>query len=120
VVGALAISVLRRRITTGDVWDSFKQTAELTSVLFILIIAGLLFSRFLVISGFVTDLTDLVINSGLSANGFLVLMVLMYLVLGMFIDPLSMLVMTVPFIYPVVVGYGLDAIWFGVVLCKTD
>jgi C4-dicarboxylate transporter DctM subunit len=117
-VGALFISIARRRISSGDVWDSFKQTAELTSVLFILIIAGLLFSRFLVISGFVTELTDLVINSGLSANGFLVLMVLMYLVLGMFIDPLSMLVMTVPFIFPVVKGYGLDPIWFGVILCK--
>jgi len=117
-VGALFISVARRRITTGDVWESFKQTAELTAVLFILIIAGLLFSRFLVISGFVTDLTDIVINSGLSANGFLIVMVLLYLVLGMFIDPLSMLVMTVPFIFPVIQGYGLDPIWFGVVLCK--
>ncbi len=117
-VGALFISIARRRITTHDVWDSVKQTAELTSVLFILIIAGLLFSRFLVISGFVTDLTDVVINSGLSANGFLVLMVLMYLLLGMFIDPLSMLVMTVPFIFPVVVGYGMEPIWFGVILTK--
>ena len=43
-VGALAISVARRRISTVDVWASFKQTAELTAVLFILIIAGLLFS----------------------------------------------------------------------------
>ncbi len=117
-VGALAISIVRRRITAGNVWDSFKQTAELTSVLFILIIAGLLFSRFLVISGFVTDLTSLVIDSGLSANGFILVMVLMYLVLGMFIDPLSMLVMTVPFIFPVIQGYGLDTIWFGVILCK--
>ncbi len=117
-VGALFISIVRRRITTSDVWASFKQTAELTAVLFILIIAGLLFSRFLVISGFVTELTDIVINSGLSANMFIVLMVLMYLLLGMFIDPLSMLVMTVPFIFPVVKGYGLDPIWFGVILCK--
>jgi tripartite ATP-independent transporter DctM subunit len=117
-VGALAISVARRRISTSNVWEAFKQTAELTSVLFILIIAGLLFSRFLVISGFVTDLTSLVIDSGLSANGFIIVMVLMYLVLGMFIDPLSMLVMTVPFIFPVVQGYGLDTIWFGVILCK--
>ncbi len=117
-VGALFIAIARRRITTSGVWDSFKQTAELTSVLFILIISGLLFSRFLVISGFVTDLTDLVINSGLSAEGFLVVMVLMYLVLGMFIDPLSMLVMTVPFIFPVVVGFGMDPIWFGVILTK--
>jgi C4-dicarboxylate transporter, DctM subunit len=117
-VGALAISVLRRRIGPGAVWVSFKQTAELTAVLFILIIAGLLFSRFLVVSGFVTDLTDLVINSGLPAGGFIFVMVLMYLLLGMFIDPLSMLVMTVPFIHPVILGYGLDPIWFGVILCK--
>lgn len=114
----MAISIIRGRIGTDDVWDSFKQTAEPTSDLFILIIAGLLFSRFLVVSGFVTDLTDLVINSGLSASGFIVVMVLMYLLLGMFIDPISMLVMTVPFIYPVIEGYGLDPIWFGVVLCK--
>lgn len=117
-VGALAISLVRRRISKGDVWNAFKQTAELTSVLFILIIAGLLFSRYLVVSGFVTDLTDIVINSGLSAGGFIVLMVGMYLLLGMFIDPLSMLVMTVPFIFPVIQGYGLHPIWFGVVLCK--
>lgn len=116
--GALAISVARRRITTGDVWVSFKQTAELTAVLFILIIAGLLFSRFLVVSGFITDLTDIVTGSGLSAAWFIFAMVLMYLVLGMFIDPLSMLVMTVPFIHPVVKSYGLDPIWFGVILCK--
>ena len=118
VVGALGISLARRRISRMALWDSLKQTAELTAVLFILIIAGLLFSRFLVVSGFVSDLTDLVINSGLSASGFIFVMVLMYLVLGMFIDPLSMLVMTVPFIFPVIQGYGLDPLWFGVILVK--
>ncbi|WP_417426781.1 TRAP transporter large permease [Hoeflea sp.] len=117
-VGALGISLARRKLTGGDLWLSMRQTAELTSVLFVLIIAGVFFSRFLVLSGFVTDLTNLVTNSGLSAGGFIVVMVLMYLVLGMFIDPLSMLVMTVPFIFPVVQAYGLNPIWFGVILCK--
>jgi C4-dicarboxylate transporter DctM subunit len=117
-VGALAISLARRRISAGDIWLSFKQTAELTAVLFILIIAGLLFSRFLVVSGFITDLTDIVTGSGLSAGWFIFVMVMMYLLLGMFVDPLSMLVMTVPFIHPMVKGFGLDPIWFGVILCK--
>jgi tripartite ATP-independent transporter DctM subunit len=116
--GALVISLARRRINGGQIWDSLKQTAELTSVLFIIIIGGLLFSRFLVISGFVTDLTDLVTASGLSAPLFILAMVVMYLVMGMFIDPLSMLVMTVPFIFPVIQSYGLDPIWFAVVLTK--
>ena len=70
------------------------------------------------VSGFITDLTDIVTSSGLSSSWFIFAMVLMYLLLGMFIDPLSMLVMTVPFIHPVVVSYGLDPIWFGVILCK--
>ncbi len=117
-VGALLISLARRRIGGRDIWESFKQTAELTSVLFIIIIGGLLFSRFLVVSGFITDLTELVTASGLTAPMFLLAMVVMYLIMGMFIDPLSMLVMTVPFIYPVIKSFGMDPIWFGVVLTK--
>ncbi|WP_158970272.1 TRAP transporter large permease [Chachezhania sediminis] len=116
--GALAIALVRRRISAAQIWSSMRETAELTAVLFVLIIAGLLFSRFLVLSGFVSDLTDLVTGSGLSAGGFIVVMVLMYFLLGMFIDPLSMLVMTVPFVFPVINAYGMDPIWFGVILCK--
>ncbi len=116
--GALAIALVRRQITAGRIWDSMRETAELTSVLFVLIIAGLLFSRFLVLSGFVSDLTELVTASGLSPGMFIFFMVVMYFVLGMFIDPLSMLVMTVPFVFPVINAYGMDPIWFGVILCK--
>lgn len=117
-VGALAISLARRRIGPRAIWDFFKQTAELTSVLFIIIIGGILFSRFLVVSGFITDLTDLVTESGFTAPMFILTIVVMYLIMGMFIDPLSMLVMTVPFIYPVIISFGMDPIWFGVVSVK--
>jgi tripartite ATP-independent transporter DctM subunit len=117
-VGALAISLARRRIGLRAIWDCFKQTAELTSVLFIIIIGGILFSRFLVVSGFITDLTDLVTASGLTAPMFILTIVVMYVIMGMFIDPLSMLVMTVPFIYPVIISFGMDPIWFGVVTVK--
>ncbi|MEL7982558.1 TRAP transporter large permease [Vreelandella titanicae] len=117
-VGAFAIAVLRRRMSGRRLWLSIRETAELTSILFVLIIAGLLFSRFLVLSGFVSDLTSLVTGSGLSDYGFILLIVLMYFVLGMFVDPLSMLVMTVPFVFPVIEAYGMHPIWFGVILCK--
>jgi tripartite ATP-independent transporter DctM subunit len=117
-VGALLIAMARRRIGPGAFWDAVKQTAELTSVLFIIIIGGLLFSRFLVVSGFVDDLTALVTDSGFTGPTFILAMVVMYLVLGMFIDPLSMLVMTVPFVYPVIKSFGMDPIWFGIILTK--
>lgn len=117
-VGALLIALGRRRLPAGKIWTSMKEAAELTAVLFAVIIAGLLFSRFLVMSGFVSDLADIVTNSGLTVWGFLAVIVIMYFIMGMFIDPLSMLVITVPFVFPVVQAYGLDPIWFGIFLCK--
>ncbi len=116
--GALLIALGRRKIGPGQIWESVRQTAELTSVLFIIIIGGLLFSRFLVVSGFVADLTVLVTDSGFTPATFILVMVLMYLVMGMFIDPLSMLVMTVPFVYPVIKSLGMDPIWFAIILTK--
>ena len=117
-VGALLITLGRRRIGAAQIWASVRQTAELTSVLFIIIIGGLLFSRFLVVSGFVADLTSLVTESGFTGPTFILAMVVMYLVLGMFIDPLSMMVVTVPFVFPVIQAFGMDPIWFGIVLTK--
>jgi C4-dicarboxylate transporter, DctM subunit len=117
-IGALLIALGRRKIGAGAIWEAVKQTAELTSVLFIIIIGGLLFSRFLVVSGFVADLTFLVTDSGFTGPTFILAMVVMYLVMGMFIDPLSMLVMTVPFIYPVVQSLDMDTIWFAIILTK--
>ena len=117
-VGALLIGLARRRLGPAAIWESVRQTAELTSVLFIIIIGGLLFSRFLVVSGFVADLTVLVTDAGFTAPTFILAMVAMYFVMGMFIDPLSMLVMTVPFVFPVVKAFGMDPIWFGIILTK--
>ena len=117
-VGALAIALARGRIGPRAMWGAVRQTAELTSILFIIIIGGLLFSRFLVLSGFITDLTQLITDSGLTGPAFILAMVAMYLVMGMFIDPISMLVVTVPFIYPVIQNFGMDPIWFGVIITK--
>jgi C4-dicarboxylate transporter, DctM subunit len=117
-VGALLIALGRRKIGAAQIWESVRQTAELTSVLFIIIIGGLLFSRFLVVSGFVADLTILVTESGFTPTTFILAMIVMYFVLGMFVDPLSMLVMTVPFVFPVIKSFGMDPIWFGIIVTK--
>jgi len=54
------IALGRRKISGAQIWESVGQTAELASVLFIVIIGGLLFSRFLVVSDFVADLTKMI------------------------------------------------------------
>jgi len=116
--GALVIGFVRRRLTGKSLWASLKEAVVTTAVLFLIIIGGLLLSRLLLVSGFIGAVTGFVSTAELSIWGFLLAAIVIYLVLGMFVDGVSMLVMTIPFLHPVAVGLGLDPIWFGVIVVK--
>ena len=109
---------MRSKINWPVLCESLRQTAVTTGVLFLIIIAGLLFSRMLLVNGFIPSLTDLVQQLGLTPARFILITVLLFLVLGMFVDTISMMVMTIPFLYPIAKTIGIDGIWFGVILVK--
>ena len=67
-------------------------------------------------SGFVGDLTALETDSAFTGPTFIMAMVVMHLILGMFINSLSMLVMTVPFVFPVIKSFGIAPIWLSIIL----
>ena len=117
-IGALLIALLQRRLTAPAFWEALKSTAATTGVLLAIIIGGLLFSRMLVLSGFIAEFTGLVISIGVDPWLFLLGIVIIYLVLGMFVDSLSMIVVTLPVLYPVAVQLGIDTIWFAVIIVK--
>ena len=73
-----------------------------------------------VLSGFVEDLVALVTIGGIPPVAVIGLICLMYIVLGCAMDPMSMLVCTMPFIYPLVVAMGYDGIWFGIIYTKVS
>ncbi len=116
--GAILISLLRGKLTGEGFIESLKDTAMMTAVLFLIIIGGLLLSRLLLVSGVLREITSMFGDEGMSIAWFLTLAVLMFIVLGMFVDGLSMLVMTVPIMYPISQTLGLDPIWFGVIVVK--
>lgn len=116
--GAILISLLRGKLSGKGFIESLKETAMMTAVLFLIIIGGLLLSRLLLVSGVLREITSMFGNEGMSVAWFLTLAVLMFIVLGMFVDGLSMLVMTVPIMYPISQTLGLDPIWFGVIVVK--
>ncbi|MEO1190634.1 MAG: TRAP transporter large permease [Pseudomonadota bacterium] len=116
--GALVIGLAMRRLTGQDIWEALIDAAKITCVIFLIVMAGLLFSRFLVISGFIGELRSFVLASELGIVGFLAITVVIFLILGMFIDSVSLLVVTVPFLFPISQALGLDPIWFGVLVVK--
>ncbi|WP_332813838.1 TRAP transporter large permease [Ramlibacter sp.] len=117
-LGALAICIGRRKLGRAEFADALSQTVSTTASLFLIIIGGLLFSRLLLHMGFIGAITDFVESAKLSPLVFIGFVVLIYLVLGCFVDTVTMMVMTIPFIYPSLEPLGLDPIWFAVLIVK--
>lgn len=117
-LGALAICLMRRKMSGKEFWGALSQTVSVTTTLFLIIIGGMLFSRLLLYVGFIDGITDFITESQLSPVLFILFVTATYLVLGCFVDTVTMMVMTVPFFYPSLSALGLDPIWFGVIVIK--
>jgi len=116
--GALGIAIWRGVGSPKEIRDSLVETAVSTGTIFLVLIGGLLFARFLVYSGFITDVVEVISKSQIEPWQVLVAVILFNLVLGMFIDTVSITVVTVPFLHPIMVELGYDPIWFGILLIK--
>lgn len=116
--GAILLALARRSISRRDLAGSFQETMVIAGTLFIVVIGGLLLSRFFVISGFIREMTGLIAAMDLGVYEFVAIVICLYLVLGMFIDPLSMVVVTLPVLYPLSQKLGMDGIWFAVIVVK--
>lgn len=116
--GAFAIALWKRGAEKGWLRQGLVESASVTGSIFAIIVGGLFFSRFLVVGGVVDVFSDAVAGMFHTAGGVLAAFSLMYIVLGCFLDTASMMVITLPFVFPVVQTYGIDPIWFGIVFVK--
>ncbi|MEJ8572983.1 TRAP transporter large permease [Microbaculum marinum] len=114
--GAMAILAMRRRLTWSVLTRSFIDAAVTSAMLFLIVIGGLVYSRMLVLSGVITDVVDFTIALQLSPILLLLALSLVYIALGCLIDTLSMLLLTLPFVFPVIHAAGIDPIYFGVLV----
>jgi len=116
--GALLIAIARRKLTLGDFGTSIFEAARISAVIFIIIIAGLLLSRFLLVSGAISEINNFVIAASIGKFEFLIFFILTCFILGMFIDGVSVLVITLPFLFPIAQKLDINPIWFGVIVTK--
>jgi tripartite ATP-independent transporter DctM subunit len=116
--GAIAIGIALRKLTWRAFVGDVRQAVTMTGSIFLTIIAGFMFARFLVNSGAVGEMTQFIQATGMGKAEFLVFVVILYLVLGILLDGASLAVLTLPILYPVAISLGLDGIWFGVIFVK--
>ena len=117
-VGATLVSVMA--LASGAVRfsklpDILMETVTMTAMLYLIIIGAHVFGPFLALTHIPETLALQLQNFGLGPYGTLLLILLGYIILGMFFDGLAMLVVTMPVVYPIITGLGFDPIWFGVI-----
>ena len=98
--------------------EALMETAKLTVMIFTLVWGVFLFVRFLGFAGLPAAFADWVVALDMPPLAIVVCILLAYAVLGMFMDAIGMLVLTLPVVYPAVVALGYDPIWFGIVVVK--
>lgn len=116
VLTALVLALLYRELTIGRIWEALLASVRTFSSLSLVIAGAVVLSQAVALTGLPRDLIQLVGDSGLSPSVILVLIYAMYFVLGCFFGPIEMLLITLPFVFPLVTGLGYDPVWFGVVL----
>ena len=116
--GAFVIALIKRRLGWGSLVEVLKEAAVTTSVIFIIVVGGMMFARFLTYSGLVTTISTAMIGLGAGKYSYLLGFVLLFTVLGCFIEPIAIMVMTLPVMFPVMKEAGFDPIWLGVVAVK--
>ncbi len=114
VVVALFFAWRSKRLTWTMLETCFLQTARTTGMIMLILAAAFVLNLLISLSGVAETMTKAVTSLGLSATSMLLVLIVFYLILGMFMDVMSMLVATVPITYPIVTALGVDPIWFGI------
>lgn len=94
--------------------DSAMATVAATSAIFFIMIGATMLTSLLAITGLAPILTGFITDLGLSRIGFLLVLMVLYIVMGMFFDTLSMMLLTIPILLPTLETMGVSPLWFGV------
>ena len=117
--GAFCLAIYRKRgIGGGWLIPALQDAASISCIIFVILIGGLLLSRMLAVVGVIDDMVFQITAIASTPVMFMIMASILYIVLGCFLDTTSMMVVTLPFLFPVVVELNIDPIWFGIVLVK--
>lgn len=113
---ALLFALTRRDLTLAKIRDIFADSARTSAMMFGIILGAALFGEFVNITGVHEGLLAMVQGSGLPPFGVIMVMIAIYLVLGCVLESLSMILLTVPIFFPIVIALGYDPVWFGILV----
>ncbi|HDY96146.1 MAG: TRAP transporter large permease [Sulfitobacter litoralis] len=118
VVAATLIGFAQRKLTLQGLWDAVKETCIQTAAIFFIAAGAKIFVAFIALTNVAPMIVNVVAEAELSVVVLLLAIAAIYLLLGMFLDPIGIMVLTLPLMIPLVESYDMNLIWFGVVVIK--
>jgi C4-dicarboxylate transporter DctM subunit len=114
--GAFFFALARRTLGWRVLYEVLVESARTTAMLFTILIAAMMFANFVNFTTMPGDLKDWILHLGLPPLAVVGAMMLIYIVLGTVMEELSMVLLTIPVFFPIVVQLGFDPVWFGVLI----
>jgi len=112
----LVVALVGRKLT----WEGFRfalfDTARITGMVVLILVGATIFNRFLTVTRVPFLLGDFLNGLGLSAVGFVVVMVIFHIIVGCLMDSLAMMILVVPILLPTLHNLGIDLIWYGILM----
>ena len=115
-LGVIALLFVYRKFRWSVIWQSLDDAMKVTGMTFLIITASTTFSQIFAFSGASNGFITAVTSFDLGPYGILLMMLCVILVLGMFMDQVSMMLITIPLFMPIAMQFGFDPVWFGLIL----
>ena len=116
VVGALILAAFFRRLSLSMMKEVVENSMRASAMIMLIVIAAAFLNFIMASTGLTTLLTDAIVGLGLSPWMMLLMIVIFYVVLGCFMETLSMMITTIPIVAPIMIALGFDPIWLGIVI----
>jgi len=114
--GGMVFALARRALGWRELYEALLESARTTSMLFMILIGALMFAEFVNITTMPNDLKAFVSRFEVNPLMVVAMIMVIYVVLGTAMEELSMILLTVPLFFPLIVHMGLDPVWFGILI----
>jgi len=116
--GAMIVAVAMRRLNGRGLVSSLTQALQTSAMIIILVVGAFIFANFMAVSKLPFLFGELITTLTVSKYIILAGIIVIYIILGMFLDIFSSILLTIPIIFPSVLAMGFDPIWFGVIMVR--
>lgn len=115
-IGAFILTVITKRLSFRSLYSSLDESLRLSVMLFLILIGASLFGKFLALSQIPFYLTTKVASLDVSPYLILAMILVVYFILGMFLEGIAIMVLTLPIVFPLITQLGFDGLWFGIIM----